>query len=275
MGTPNFTNGWNRTRKIRNFSIKPGKDDFFENCHFQNPVQMTDSHFHSFVYPELLRSYDFGKFGADPSTQARLANHTLGFRNLRTGKTHEFHLPPTLAEKLDVNATSICPVTKDDVIQIRLLNPQTGEVLFSDSQVIDATGEPLCHVQIHLEEAIRRIVDHLPILTPVRRFVIGMDQKALLGQEPSSPTSKPSFVAVNTRTDIRAKGRANGEQPDYLYFTLTSPGEADVVQTGDILEIRSDAPQERVQMRFRLTPEDVAAYGRFIGADEGNLLMEV
>ena len=40
-----------------NFSIKPGKDDFFENCHFQNPVQMTDSHFHSFVYPELLRSY--------------------------------------------------------------------------------------------------------------------------------------------------------------------------------------------------------------------------
>jgi len=47
------------------------------------------------------------------------------------------------------------------------------------------------------------------------------------------------------------------------------------VQTGDILEIRSDAPQERVQMRFRLTPEDVAAYGRFIGADEGNLLMEV
>jgi len=58
-------------------------------------------------------------------------------------------------------------------------------------------------------------------------------------------------------------------------FTLTSPGEADVVQTGDILEIRSDAPQERVQMRFRLTPEDVAAYGRFIGADEGNLLMEV
>ena len=44
-------------RKISNFSIKPGKDDFFENCHFQNPVQMTDSHFHSFVYPELLRSY--------------------------------------------------------------------------------------------------------------------------------------------------------------------------------------------------------------------------
>jgi len=55
--------------KIRNFSIKPGKDDFFENCHFQNPVQMTGSQFHSFVYPELLRSYENTEFSCTGSLQ--------------------------------------------------------------------------------------------------------------------------------------------------------------------------------------------------------------
>jgi len=212
---------------------------------------------------EFLIEIDFGKFGANVDFHERLANHTIEFRNVRTGKMYEFRLPVLLAQKMQIFASSLCPVTENDLIQIRMVSPQSREILFSDSRVIEHIEKSTAHLLLNLENPIQRVVDSLPRFAPIRNFLIGISMKDNL----------PLF-AINTRTDVRAEARGDIEQGDRSLFVLRSLTDEDVVKTDDILEIRSSNEQERVLMKFRITPDDLAANVRFIEPEGRNTKIE-
>ncbi|HEY9069048.1 MAG TPA: cyclic nucleotide-binding domain-containing protein [Candidatus Ozemobacteraceae bacterium] len=209
------------------------------------------------ICSELHIDIDFGSFGTDPDFHERLQSHVVDFRNLRTGKSHEFRLPPVLAKQMSIVASSLCPIAEKDLIQIRLLSPEKGDVLYSDACPVERVVKPVENLQITLEEPIRRIVESLPRAASVRHFLIGVEKG-----------SDIPMVAVNTRNAVRAEGRMDPERAGRRLFLLRSGGDEDVVQAGDVLEIRSGEEHERVLSKFSLTPEDIANHTRFLGAEE-------
>jgi len=212
---------------------------------------------------EFLIEVDFGKFGTDVDYHDQLADHILEFSNVRTGKKHEFRFPQILAQKMHIIASSLCPISEHDLIRIRLLDPREGEILFSDSRIVDSVA-PITQLRISLEIPIQRAFDERSRLVPVRHFLIGIDK---------ADDTLP-LVAINTRTNLRAEGRTDVGQRNRCLFVLRSTTDEEVVSSGDIVEIRSGDNQERILAAFSIGPDDLAAYKRMVKPEKQALATE-
>jgi CRP-like cAMP-binding protein/tetratricopeptide (TPR) repeat protein len=201
----------------------------------------------------------------DPIVQERLANYQIGFRNIRTGKSFDFRLPPAVAPEMDVLASTLCPVTENDVIQVRLMNPQTGEVLFSHVQLIMEGQEPLCKIDLDLSEPLRRVAEHLPIITPIRYFFLRIPRKVF----PGDVATEVQAILCNPRNGMEADAYSDPDMPGHLCFVLKSDSSEDAVREGDLLEIRSCRADQRGKKLFkiRVNTDDITAFCRLI-ADE-------
>lgn len=213
---------------------------------------------------EFLIEVDFGKYGTDVDYHDQLADHILEFSNVRTGKKHEFRFPQILAQKMHLIASSLCPISEHDLIRIRLLDPQEGEILFSDSRVVESVA-PITHLRISLETPIKRAFDERARLAQVRHFLIGIDK---------ADDTQP-LVAINTRTNLRAEGRSDVGQRDRCLFVFRSTTDEEVVSSGDIVEIRSGGNQERILATFSIGPEDLTAYRRMVKPEKQAIATEI
>lgn len=211
-----------------------------------------------------------GDQALEPAVQERLSKHLFWFRNIRTGKTWEFKIPPTLSPHIDLSATPICPVTENDVILVKLLNPQTGEVLFSDAHLIDNPSIPHCQVKLDFSGPLRQIIDRLPLITPVRVFLLGVPRDTLYPQGKDPDFLTPPLV-VNPRNGVRAEGRVDPDQPGQFCFVLSAPSEEDVVRIGDLLEVHlaKEPGEGTMALQVRIGPDDIVSCSHLLAPEEG------
>ncbi|NLI79801.1 MAG: tetratricopeptide repeat protein [Candidatus Riflebacteria bacterium] len=213
---------------------------------------------------------NLGDQALEPAVQERLSKHLFWFRNIRTGKTWEFKIPPTLSPHIDLSATPICPVTENDVILVKLLNPQTGEVLFSDAHLIDTPREPHCQIKLDFSGPLRQIIDRLPLITPVRVFLLGVPRETLFPKGKDHDVLTPPLL-VNPRNGARAEGRVDPDQPGQFCFVLSAPTEEDVVKIGDLLEVHlaKEPGKGTMALQVRVGPDDLVSCSRLLAPEEG------
>ncbi len=216
-----------------------------------------------------------GNQALEPSVQERLARHLFCFRNIRTGRTWEFRIPSTLSPRIDLSAVPLCPVGENDVILIKLINPQTGEVFFSDAILVSLLQDSPCMIKLDFSDPLRQVIDRIPLLTPVRVFLLGVPRETLYPAGRDLPTLPPPIL-LNPRNQVRAEGRVDPDQPGQFCFVLSAPdAEDDVVKIGDLLEVHlgHEIGNDSMALQVRVGPEDINSFSRILTHEEAALAL--
>jgi CRP/FNR family transcriptional regulator len=210
----------------------------------------------------------FGAWTTEALEKERLARHVVCLKNIRTGKEARFQLPAAIERSL-TTSVGICPVTENDIILVKLMNPQTGEVLFTNPYLISADADPLCKISLDLEAPLKSIAAHLPLMTPVRNFLVTADLQTL-GVPESGSNNGLQVTLSNERTKSLYAGRRNLERSREWFFVLSSNDGTDVVQSGDLLEllVENAAGGKELTLQCRVTPTDIEAFTKNIGVLE-------
>lgn len=222
------------------------------------------------VCPGLHIALHFGDQALDPVFQERFSKFLLSFRNIRNGRTWEFKIPATFSSTIDLSATALCPMAEDDVIQVKLINPQSSEVLFTDAYLLSNSGTSNCRLSIDFAPPLRKLIDQLPLIVPLRAFLVGIPRVAFTCRE-SHPLRDPVPVLVNPRNQVKAEGRIDPDHPEQYCFVLYTPNDQeDVVKLGDLLEVYYGATmdEQSLVMQIRVGPDDLISCSRFLAPEE-------
>ncbi|RCK80941.1 MAG: TPR domain protein, putative component of TonB system [Candidatus Ozemobacter sibiricus] len=222
------------------------------------------------VCPGLHIALHFGDQALDPVFQERFSKFLLSFRNIRNGRTWDFKIPATFSSTIDLSATALCPMAEDDVIQVKLINPQSSEVLFADAYLLTDPGPPNCRLAIDFATTLLKLLDQLPLIVPLRAFLVGIPRVAFPCRE-GNPLRDLTPILVNPRNQVKAEGRIDPDHPDQYCFVLYTPNDQeDVVKLGDLLEVYYGATmdEQSLVMQIRVGPDDLVACSRFLAPEE-------
>ncbi|MFZ2960176.1 MAG: tetratricopeptide repeat protein [Candidatus Ozemobacteraceae bacterium] len=198
-----------------------------------------------------------------------LERHLVNLKNIRTNKEFDIKLTLDLlqAETTKIPAPDFCALTEEDVLVASLRQPGTGEILHSwPISIKQMTNKTVCEFRVDLASELPEIIKHLQPVVPPRYFQVTCDRRSIW----EADEEIADVELMNVRTRVVVTPHEDDENPDKMRFIFAdSNGESDVVQGGDILQLRLLGPEGKEHSRFDflVTPDDVRSFSKTVGID--------